>query len=98
MRGSTATRCCKPIAAAISISYARCRLATQDEKIAAASNATADETEREEAYRPLAVKRSLFARLNRPVIDFVARLPLRLEIKLLFVFLGAVGLLVLLGI
>jgi class 3 adenylate cyclase len=73
-------------------------LATQDEKIAAASNATADETEREEAYRPLAVKRSLFARLNRPVIDFVARLPLRLEIKLLFVFLGAVGLLVLLGI
>jgi len=73
-------------------------LATHDERIAAAPIDTASETERERPYRPLMTKPGLFARLNRPVSDFVARLPLHLEAKLLFAFLGAVGLLVLLGV
>jgi hypothetical protein len=73
-------------------------LATHDERIAAAPVDAAGEAEREEPYRPLIVKRGLFSRLNRPVSDFVARLPLRLEFKLLCAFLGAVGLLVLLGV
>ena len=38
-----------------------------------------------------------FARLNRPVRDFIARPPLRLELKLIVAVLGAVGLLVLFG-
>jgi class 3 adenylate cyclase len=73
-------------------------LATHDEGIAAAPIDAAGEMEREEVYRPLVANRGLFARLNRPVSDFVARLPLRLEFKLLFAFIGAVGLLVLLGV
>jgi hypothetical protein len=73
-------------------------LATQDEQIAEAPVDAGSQAEREEPYRPLIVRRGLFARLNRPVSDFIARLPLRLESKLLFAFLGAVGLLVLLGV
>jgi class 3 adenylate cyclase len=73
-------------------------LATHDEGIAAAPSDAVTTTEQAEAHRPLADKRGLFARLNRPVSDFVAGLPLRLEFKLLFAFLGAVGLLVLLGV
>jgi class 3 adenylate cyclase len=38
-----------------------------------------------------------FARLNRPVRDFIARLPLRLELKLIVAVLAAVGLLVVFG-
>jgi class 3 adenylate cyclase/CHASE3 domain sensor protein len=41
--------------------------------------------------------RPLLARLNRPVTNLVARLPLRLEWKLLAAFLGSVLLMVLLG-
>jgi class 3 adenylate cyclase len=73
-------------------------LATQDEQIATAPIDAANVAEPEEVYRPLTAKHGFFARLNRPVSDFVARLPLHLEIKLLFTFLGAVGLLVLLGV
>jgi class 3 adenylate cyclase/CHASE3 domain sensor protein len=40
---------------------------------------------------------NFFARLHRPLSDFVARLPVRLELKLLAAFLGAVAMLVLLG-
>jgi class 3 adenylate cyclase len=42
-------------------------------------------------------KPGLFARLNQPVANFIARLPLRLESKLLVAFLGSVALLILLG-
>jgi class 3 adenylate cyclase/CHASE3 domain sensor protein len=48
-------------------------------------------------HRFLARELRLFERLNRPVTNFVARLPFRLEGKLLVAFLGAVALLVLLG-
>jgi class 3 adenylate cyclase/CHASE3 domain sensor protein len=49
------------------------------------------------ADQPFNRRLGLFARLNRPVRDFVARLPLRLELKLIVAVLGAVGLLVLFG-
>jgi len=73
-------------------------LATHDEGISAPPVEAAGKADREEIYRPLVANRGFFARLNRPVSDFVARLPLRLEFKLLCAFLGAVGLLVLLGV
>ena len=60
--------------------------------------AAAKKVEREEMSLPLSGERSLFTRLNRPAIHFVARLPLRLESKLLFAFVGAAGLRVLLGV
>ena len=41
--------------------------------------------------------RGLLARLNRPAAQFLARLPLRLEAKLIAAFLGLVALLLLLG-
>ena len=44
--------------------------------------------------KPLA----FFGRLNRPLTDFIARLPVHLEVKLAVAFLGAVGLMLLLGI
>jgi class 3 adenylate cyclase len=49
------------------------------------------------AHRFFARELRLFERLNQPVTNFVARLPFRLEAKLLVAVLGAVGLLVLLG-
>ncbi len=49
------------------------------------------------ADQPFDARLGLFARLNRPVRDFIARLPLRLELKLIVAALGAVGLLILLG-
>jgi len=49
------------------------------------------------AHRLSLGERRLLARLNQPVTNFIARLPLRLELKLLVAFLGAIGLLVLLG-
>jgi len=71
-------------------------LATQDDPAALTQGPPVGQVQ-PVAHRFLGRELRLFERINRPVTNFIARLPFRLEVKLLVAFVGSVALLVLLG-